>query len=163
MDEEGTSPELPWYADGLSFECTMCGNCCTGPPGAVWFDTSEGEAMAAALGIDVALFHRRFVRRIKGKKSLRERRTKHGFDCILLDRDSQPGRSLCRVYGARPTQCRGWPFWPENLRDPVAWAEAKRQTPCPGMNSGQLIPVEDITKKLRASREAARRCADPDF
>ena len=73
------------------------------------------------------------------------------FDCILLDRTSQPGRSLCRVYRARPAQCRGWPFWPENLKDPVAWAEAKRTTPCPGMNSGQLIPADDIVKNLRTS------------
>lgn len=163
MSETDSNAEQPWYADGLKFECTMCGNCCTGPPGAVWFDKAEGEAMAQALGIDVALFYRRFVRRISGKKSLRERHTKHGFDCILLDRESQPGRSLCRVYGARPAQCRTWPFWPENLKDRMAWAEARRETPCPGMNNGRLVPVEDIRITLRTATEAARRCADPDF
>ena len=36
-DGEKPADSGPWYADGLSFECTMCGNCCTGPPGAVWF------------------------------------------------------------------------------------------------------------------------------
>ena len=28
------SPE--WYRDGLRFECTRCGACCTGAPGYVW-------------------------------------------------------------------------------------------------------------------------------
>ena len=41
------------YADGLRFECTQCGNCCTGPPGRVWFSEEEGEAMAENLGVDV--------------------------------------------------------------------------------------------------------------
>ena len=36
-----------WYAEGLRFGCTQCGNCCTGPPGAVWFTAEEGRAMAA--------------------------------------------------------------------------------------------------------------------
>ena len=35
-----------WYKDGLAFQCTQCGNCCTGPPGAVWFNDKEAEEMA---------------------------------------------------------------------------------------------------------------------
>jgi Fe-S-cluster containining protein len=153
----------PWYAKGLKFECTMCGNCCTGPPGAVWFDDAEAESMAGALGISLEVFHRRFTRRINGRQSLRERHTKHGFDCILLDRETQPGRALCRVYRARPTQCRTWPFWSENLEDEPAWQEAKSVTPCPGMGTGTFVPIEEITIRLEKSNEASRRCADPDW
>ena len=40
-----------WYADGLRFSCTQCGNCCTGPPGAVWFNEDEGKAMADKVGV----------------------------------------------------------------------------------------------------------------
>ncbi|MFM1805538.1 MAG: hypothetical protein RL136_2417, partial [Planctomycetota bacterium] len=32
-----TDAQAPWYAEGLRFECTQCGNCCSGGPGAVWF------------------------------------------------------------------------------------------------------------------------------
>ena len=163
MDTSTKKPSDPWYANGLRFECTTCGNCCTGPPGAVWFDDAEADEMASALGIERMLFYRRFVRYINGKQSLRERRTQHGFDCILLDRETQPGRALCRVYGARPVQCRGWPFWPENMESPEAWAEAKRKTPCPGMDKGTLIPIEQITITLQESTDAADRCADPEF
>ena len=35
----------PWYADGLRFECTQCGDCCSGEPGYVWVDEDEIESM----------------------------------------------------------------------------------------------------------------------
>ena len=57
----------PWYQDGLCFECTQCGNCCTGPPGAVWFTKEEAVDMAAAVGLDVTTFIKRYARRI-GKR-----------------------------------------------------------------------------------------------
>ena len=158
-----TGSNEPWYAEGLKFGCSMCGNCCTGPPGAVWFDRAEGQAMADAMGIDSKVFYRRFTRRINGRQSLRERHTRHGFDCILLDRESQPGRALCRVYKARPTQCRTWPFWSENLEDEQAWKDAKAVTPCPGMDSGTFFPIDQIRIRLEESEEASGRCADPDW
>ena len=40
----------PWYSDGLKFDCTGCGDCCTGDPGYVWVSRAEIEALAAALG-----------------------------------------------------------------------------------------------------------------
>ena len=67
MTDGAPSPAPPtdeqeWYADGLRFQCTGCGNCCTGPPGTVWFTEEEGRAIAASLGLDEATFLRRFVR-----------------------------------------------------------------------------------------------------
>ncbi|MFM7740581.1 MAG: YkgJ family cysteine cluster protein, partial [Planctomycetota bacterium] len=26
----------PWYKDGLRFQCSQCGDCCTGGAGYVW-------------------------------------------------------------------------------------------------------------------------------
>ena len=49
------APHEEWYRDGLRFECSRCGNCCTGPPGAVWFTRDEGKAMAAAIGVTEAM------------------------------------------------------------------------------------------------------------
>ena len=113
-------------ADGLRFDCTLCGNCCTGPPGAVWFNEEEGKVMAAKLGLDVATFLERYARRLDKKWSLREQEIDGRFDCVFLDRDT-PGKATCRLYEARPTQCRTWPFWPENLESRAAWEEARRQ------------------------------------
>ena len=133
-----------WYADGLHFQCTQCGNCCTGPPGTVWFTKEEAGRIAETLGIDTAAFYARYARKVDGRWSLTERKTTHGYDCIFLDRASAPGKALCSIYQARPAQCRTWPFWPENLRSRSSWETVKRVTPCPGMNTGNLIPVEQI-------------------
>lgn len=133
-----------WYADGLRFSCTQCGNCCTGPPGAVWFTPAEGRAIAARLGLEEAAFLRDYAHRIGGRWSLIERETEHGFDCIFLDRTSVPGKAICGIYEARPTQCRTWPFWTENLRTRRHWEAVKRVTPCPGMNSGKLVTIDQI-------------------
>ena len=123
----------PWYQGGLGFKCTSCGNCCTGPPGAVWFDRRESEEMARALDLDRGTFLRKYARRINGRMSLRERHTRHGYDCVFLDRETVPGKAVCRIYAERPSQCRTWPFWSENLSSPEDWERAREQTPCPGM------------------------------
>ena len=148
MSDSEAPPADRWYAKGLRFECTMCGNCCTGPPGAVWFAQDEADDMAAALGVDTATFYKRFTRRVGSKYSLKEHRTDHGFDCVFLDRESRPGVALCRLYKARPAQCRTWPFWPENLESAESWESARTGTPCPGMNAGRIIPVGEIIARL---------------
>tara|TARA_Y100000589_G_scaffold319949_1_gene349180 strand:- start:226 stop:690 length:465 start_codon:yes stop_codon:yes gene_type:complete len=133
-----------WYRDGLQFECTQCGNCCTGPPGAVWFTEEEAAEMASHLGLSVSEFNSKWARRLKDGWSLKEVQTVHGWDCVFLDRTSVPGKAICSLYNARPIQCRTWPFWPENLESQSAWEDAKKQTPCPGMGRGDLIPIEQI-------------------
>ncbi|MFM7809802.1 MAG: YkgJ family cysteine cluster protein, partial [Planctomycetota bacterium] len=150
---------LPWWRDGLRFECTQCGNCCSGPPGAVWFTREEGEAMAAALGLALPDFLRLHARTIDGRWSLTEVAGLRGMDCVLLDRESQPGKALCRVYQSRPAQCRTWPFWQRNLVSRDAWRRAAESTPCPGMNGGTFFPAESIVKRLlseRTSEEGSR-------
>ena len=46
----------PWYADGLRFACTRCGNCCTGPPGAVWINEAEARQLARRLELTLDQF-----------------------------------------------------------------------------------------------------------
>ena len=94
--------------------------------------------------MDPKTFYKRYARRLDGRWSLTERETEHGLDCIFLDRESQPGKAVCSIYQARPAQCRTWPFWPENLRSKQTWDAVKRATPCPGMDRGKLVPVEQI-------------------
>ncbi|MCH6551163.1 MAG: hypothetical protein IH804_04005 [Planctomycetes bacterium] len=68
----------PWYAEGLRFTCTQCGNCCTGPPGVVGFSAEEAHRIAERLGIAVEAFYRRFARRVDGRWSLVERLSQEG-------------------------------------------------------------------------------------
>lgn len=133
-----------WYDDGLRFECTQCGNCCSGPPGAVWVDDDDVRAIAARLRVGEAEFVDRYTRRLGTRRSLNEVRSEHGHDCVFLDRRA-PGRAVCAIYEARPVQCRTWPFWRENLESREAWDGAKRRTPCPGMDRGRTYTSVEIT------------------
>ncbi len=140
----------PWYADGLRFECTQCGNCCSGEPGAVWFTPAEAQEMARVVGVSVEVFLDRYTRRLGARRSLKElvRNGKH--DCVFLDRESRPGKAVCSLYKARPSQCRTWPWWPEVVESPEAWAETKQRTPCPGMGAGPVHSLVEITIGLTA-------------
>lgn len=127
-----------WYRGGLRFECTQCGNCCSGPStGYVWVDDEEIAALAIAYGMgdDVDGFERKFVRRVGIKRSLVEYAD---GDCIFLEPDSRS----CMLYEARPKQCRSWPFWDCNLESPQAWSTAAKG--CPGCNQGKLYKVDEI-------------------
>jgi Fe-S-cluster containining protein len=131
-----------WYArDGLRFKCTQCGNCCTGPPGYVWFDDDEAKQIAETLGLSVAAFRREYAHKAYGRWTLNEVRSADGYDCVFLERDSL-GKALCSIYDARPRQCRTWPFWKENLTSSRAWQRMQKN--CPGSGHGKLVPVQQI-------------------
>jgi Fe-S-cluster containining protein len=129
----------PWYQDGLRFRCTRCGHCCTGEPGNVWVNTEEIEALAEFRGETARGLYTRSVSR---GRSLRE---KANGDCVFYDR-----REGCTIYAARPRQCRTWPFWESNVRTAAAWQQTCKV--CPGSGQGDLIPPEEITRRLNVIR-----------
>jgi hypothetical protein len=124
--------EAPWYASGLRFACTQCGDCCTGAPGYVWVTTEEIEALRSFLGLSLEAFGRRYLRWVEGRLSLIE---KANGDCVFFERG-------CQVYPARPGQCRTFPFWPENLARSDDWQAIGAE--CPGVGFGRLYPPEEI-------------------
>jgi Fe-S-cluster containining protein len=136
--------DKPWYKDGLRFQCTGCGECCTGAPGYVWVNAEEIATLAAEVGVDVAEFEKRYVRQIGVRKSLKELRKT--YDCIFLDAQTRK----CRVYAARPRQCRTWPFWESNIRTPDAWAQTCEV--CPGSGTGKLYQLEAIEQQAATVR-----------
>ncbi len=125
----------PWYSEGLAFECTQCGKCCSGAPGFVWVDDQEINALAQAMKMDVESFENKFVRRVGVEKSLVEY---PDGDCIFLE----PTSRHCLVYDARPTQCRTWPFWNSNLDTPKDWQNAGKS--CPGCDQGRVYSMAEI-------------------
>ncbi|MCH7849560.1 MAG: YkgJ family cysteine cluster protein [Planctomycetes bacterium] len=119
-----------WYRDGLRFECTQCGNCCSGDPGFVWATKDEIGRISEFLGRDDDWLDRKHLRRVGLRYSLTE---KANGDCIFLKREK--GKSLCSIYEVRPVQCRTWPFWSSNLKSRTTWQEAAKT--CPGLNQGR--------------------------
>ncbi len=138
------SDDSLWYADGLDFTCTQCGNCCTGGPGFVWISENEIQRLADFLHLDVLSTLKKYARRVGGRVTLKEKLNHGSHDCIFLDEidavrfDPRAGheiryrKRICKIYDVRPLQCRTWPFWPENLQSHEAWQLAARR--CHGMN-----------------------------
>ncbi len=131
---------------GLRFRCTQCGSCCTGPSGYVKFTDDEAVSMAATLGVPIDEFMRTYTHETPMGRSLTERKTEHGYDCVFLDRETVPGKAVCGLYDARPAQCRTWPFWKTNLSSEHAWRRAAID--CPGIDRGQrVVPSDEIRRQ----------------
>ncbi len=132
-----------WYAEGLRFKCTGCGDCCSGAPGYVWLNKAEIAEMATIKQMEVADFERHYVREVGIRKSLVE--YKNG-DCVFLD----PNSRKCQVYEARPRQCRTWPFWDSTLKNKAAWEETCEV--CPGSGKGKLYSIDQIEEQRKVVR-----------
>jgi len=129
----------PWYADGLAFACTRCGHCCTGDPGFVWVTDEELATIAKFLDQPLQEVRDIYSRKARGRRTLRE---KANGDCVFFDR-----KKGCTIYAVRPPQCRTWPFWDSNVATPEDWERTCRV--CPGSGTGDVIPVEEITRRLK--------------
>jgi len=139
---DATAPTPSWYADGLRFECTGCGKCCTGGDGYVWASVGEIRALAARFGLATDEFGRRYLRRFEGRYALVD---SAGGDCVFLR-----GKT-CSVYEDRPAQCRAFPWWPVNLKSPAGWKKAAKS--CEGISAVAPVVVADV---IDASLSAAR-------
>lgn len=137
----------PWFKDGLRFTCTQCGNCCaTVDPHtelAVHYTDAELQKLAGVLNLTTDQFEKQYTHLVEGERSLNSKPRGPGSSCVFLSEDNG-----CLVYEARPTQCRTWPFWKDNLTSQKAWQAAKADdSGCPGMDTGRLIPVSAIIKQ----------------
>ena len=129
---------LPWYKEGLRFECTGCGKCCKGSPGYVWLTVAEMASIATFLHLDFDTFTRKYVRQVNGDFSLIE--VGEEYACVFLKEDK------CTIYEVRPEQCRTFPFWGKHLRSKEHWEKLKGQ--CEGIHEGApLITLEEIKKR----------------
>jgi Fe-S-cluster containining protein len=135
--------DQPWYHQGLRFQCTGCGDCCTGAPGFVWVNKAEVQALAASAGLDAAQFEKKYVRQVGIRKSLIEM---PNGDCIFFN----ARKRHCDVYDIRPRQCRTWPYWESNVSTPEAWQRTCQS--CPGAGTGPLLSREEIQQSIAKFR-----------
>lgn len=96
--------------------------------------------MAAHLKLRTSDFTRKYCETTDGFYHLKEFQARG--ECLFLkDR-------ACTVYEGRPTQCRTWPFWPENM-GAKSW-DLEVASYCPGAGKGELISAETIQAALDA-------------
>ena len=140
-----------FYEKGLSFQCQGSGKCCVsrGEYGFVYLTLKDRRLMAKHLGLSVGEFKKRFCAQTDGVWHLIQ--PEGTEDCLFLK------NKRCEVYEARPTQCRTWPFWPENM-NPRAW---KRDVVafCPGASiqgKENLRPSGEISRQLLEQEKAEK-------
>ena len=127
-----------WYQDGLQFECTGCGACCTGSNSVVRVNSEDIERLYKYLSIPRDLFERRYLRRVNQRWILIDQNG--AGDCIFLKENK------CEVYEARPRQCRTFPWWPTTLKSSQHWKSL--QVHCEGVGHGPVISAQVITDTL---------------
>ena len=125
----------------MRFTCLPgCTKCCE-QRGFVYVSDEDIDRLAAFLGVSAAEFDARYVYRTKNTRRLRMRKK-----CPFLKSDG------CSVHPAKPTQCRTFPFWPELVENEAEWAQTASW--CPGMNTGDIVPLETLkagTHDMRAA------------
>ena len=120
--------EKVWWAEKenpMTFSCTGCGRCCQNE-GEVWFNSDEFadlvryKNMPAEEVLDtysdevlngwVKMKNKKIDASITGRDVETE-------GCIFLEEDGKK----CGIYGARPIQCRTYPWWPKLLFNETMW------------------------------------------
>ena len=127
-----------FWDKGIRFECQGTGRCCMsrGEYGYVYFTLEDRRRIAGHLKMRTSDFSRKYLDNENGWFFLKDPEK----NCIFLD-----GKA-CTVYEGRPTQCRTWPFWPENMK-PRTW-KTEVTTFCPGIGKGKLYTPDEIRALL---------------
>jgi Fe-S-cluster containining protein len=130
MDDFST-PATVMRQEGYAFgfdpsACAACGGaCCTGASGYIWVKYSEIEAMAEFLELDLEDFAKMYLRKVKHRYSLTEKKIgEEDYACVFFDTDQK----RCTIYPVRPSQCRTFPFW-----DPYKHNDEEVKNECPGI------------------------------
>lgn len=133
-------PRSSWYKNGIRFECQGSGRCCTsrGEYGYVYLSRTDRINMAKALELSLTDFTRTYC--TKYDVNLHYLKSKGSNHCVFLENNK------CSVYKGRPTQCRTWPFWPENMNAKIWKSEIVNF--CPGIDKGNTYSQEQIDSIL---------------
>lgn len=128
-----------WWSDGVRFECQGSGKCCVsrGEYGYVYLTLPDRRRLAKFFGISTRGFTAKYCEKDRGVFWMLKG---FGDACVFL-KDKQ-----CGVYEGRPTQCRTWPFWPENM-SAKNWKSNVADF-CPGVGKGRVWEESEIREHL---------------
>ena len=120
-----------------------CGHCCTGEPGFVWVDDADLAALAEHRGETIEQVRGLYTRGTPRGRTLRE---KTNGDCVFYDKTGR----LHRLSGSAAAVPHLAVLGEQRRRSPEAW-QATCEV-CPGAGQGELIPAEEITRRLKIIR-----------
>lgn len=130
------------YENGIKFECQGSGKCCVSRDsyGFVYLSDKDLKRFSKYFKISIKKFKKNYCQFTDGFVHLIEKKKLQG-NCIFLK------NKKCSVYISRPSQCRTWPFWNENMKTKV-WNE-DISINCPGVGKGNIIKSKTIEKLLK--------------
>ena len=128
------------YDQGIRFKCQGSSNCCVsrGEYGFVYLSNKDIQRLCLFTKLKRNDFIKLYCDKTNEFTHLKEK-FKNGNCMFLKDKK-------CSIYKARPTQCRTWPFWSENLSVKKWNVEISKF--CPGIGKGRIISKEEIRKKI---------------
>tara|TARA_B100000029_G_C17477061_1_gene924160 strand:+ start:668 stop:1135 length:468 start_codon:yes stop_codon:yes gene_type:complete len=129
------------YNSGVKFKCQGSGKCCIsrGSYGFVYLSEKDLAKLSKFFNLSKFKFIEKYCSYTNGFIHLKE--IKKNKECLFLK------KNRCTVYKARPTQCRTWPFWPENMKS-KKWNKEIANF-CPGIGKGTELSDEYIEKKIK--------------
>ena len=133
------------YTKEIRFECQGSGNCCVsrGNYGFIYLSKDDILKLSNYLHLKIKDFIKLYCDKTAGFTHFIEK--SNNGDCQFLI------NKRCSVYKARPTQCRTWPFWNENMKA-KEWNN-KIAKFCPGIGKGKIIKNIEIEKKIEADKK----------
>ena len=103
------------------FECSQCGDCCTGQ-GGTYVDEAKIKEIADFLKISVEELKKDYLCQSSSGKYMIAC-SKEG-KCIFFDKN-------CSIHPVKPRMCREWPFIPAIIKVPENWEQMAEA--CPGI------------------------------
>ena len=127
-----------WEKEPIRFECQPdCFKCCS-KPGVVYMDPKDIRQAAKYLNLTVSKFKSEFLTCQEGLWSIE---VEENHPCPFLVDEG------CAIHKVKPTQCRNYPFWKENLESKNHW---KRTTLfCPGIGLGRELSASFVRNALK--------------
>ncbi len=137
------------YENGINFQCQGSANCCIsrGSYGFVFLSKKDLIKLAKFFKVSLMDFKKKHCDITDGFLHLKEIRKKG--ECIFLKDNNK-----CGVYKYRPTQCKTWPFWQENMNVKM-WNDDVVNF-CPGIGKGKLLNKKKIEKLLKIDKKNAK-------
>ncbi len=127
----------------LRFSCQPGCTACCDQRGYVYLTEEDLLRAAAFVGMSPADFEARYIYRTR--RFLRFRKPPRSQCHFLVGHG-------CAIHPAKPTQCRTFPFWPDLVENEDEWIETARY--CPGIGTGDFVPLEVVERSLAEMREA---------
>ena len=134
--------DLISFKNGIRFECQGSGKCCVSRSsyGFVYLSEIDIKRFSKDFNISIKEFKEKYCQVTDGFIHLIEKKSLKG-KCLFLKKNK------CSAYKSRPSQCRTWPFWKENM-NAKNWSNNIKNF-CPGIGKGKKYSYDQILGKIK--------------